>query len=260
MAGATEILGRSFEERSYYTELEDLKISLDALLRKLDDDQRHEYELRLDMSWIHHDGAIEGQVLSPQEIWTALNTQVRSDTAFQPAITDVRAHRTAIEYARSLVDKKKVTVGPELLRRLYNTLASEDEQCTGALVYRKDIPIHRTYFHEIVPPAKLAGQMKRFFGWARDPNLRKLHPLYFGSAAHYRLMRIFPFTHHTGKLSRLIMNLILLRGGYPPAIVHSTDRQNYYEAIRDGYDATFDIVSRALRDVMLSNVQLLEKY
>jgi Fic family protein len=259
MAGATEILGRSFDEKSYYAEIEDLKMRHDELLSNLDKEVRDDFVDKLDMSWIYHDGALEGQVLSPQEIWTALKTQIRSDSAFQPSLNEVRSHKEAITFVRSLTDKKKVTIGPELVRRLYNTLAAEDAQCTSTLIYRKDIPIHRTYFHEISQPSKLAAQMKKFFAWAKDPANRRFHPLHFGASAHYQLMRIFPFTRHTGKLSRLIMNMVLVRAGYPPAIIHSTDRQSYYEAIRDGFDQLFDLTRRGMRDTMLSNVGILEK-
>jgi Fic family protein len=76
---------------------------------------------------------------------------------------------------------------------------------------------------------------------------------------HYRLMRVFPFTRQTGKIARLLMNLVLLRAGFPPAVIHSTERQNYYEAIRDGYDCLLVIVERSLRDTMLSNIGAFEK-
>jgi Fic family protein len=258
MSGATEIISRSFEERSHYTEIEELKRLHDDLLSRLDNEGRRDFELKLDMSWIHHDGALEGHVFSPQEIWTALSTQVRSDSAFQPSLNEVRAHKSAIDLIRSMTDKKQITIGPELIRRLYNTLASDDDQQTGALTYRKDIPIHRTYFHEIGHPSKIPAQMKSFFAWSKNPANRRLHPLHFGSSIHFRLMRIFPFTRHTGKVSRLVMNLVLIRAGYPPAVVHSTDRQNYYEAIRDGFDELFEVIRRALRDTLMSNIGILE--
>ena len=156
MAGATEILGRSLDDRFYYVEVEELKERHDELLRGYEPAEQAQMEEKFDMSWIYHDGALEGQVLSPQEIWTALKTQIRSDSAFQPSLTEVRSHKAAIEHIRSLTDKKKVTIGPELIRRLHNILASGDPQSSGTLVYRKDIPIHRTYFHEITPPNKLA--------------------------------------------------------------------------------------------------------
>jgi Fic family protein len=257
MAGATDIVSRSLGERVIYSKIDSLRERHNRILGGADEEVRVEFQDKFDMSWIYHDCALEGQVLTPQEIWTALHTQIRSDSAFQPSLNDVRSHKQAIDFIRSLVTKKKVTIGPELVRRIYNLLADESEQCSGSLVYRKDIPIHRTYFHEIVAPSRLPYQMKKFFEWARDPSNRKLHPINYASSIHYRLMRIFPFTRHTGKLSRLVMNLVLIRAGYPPAIIHSTERQNYYEAIRDGFDELLELVKHALGDTMLSNISML---
>ncbi len=259
MSSATDILTRSYNLRPQFDELDELRAQHDALTRKLDPATRREFHEKLDMSWIYHDSALEGQVLTPAEIWTAINTQVKTDSNFQHSLVEIRNAKVAIEFVRSLLDKKKITVGPELVRRLYNTLASEEDQFAGALLYRKEIPIHRTYFHEIAQPARLAQNMKGFFEWARDPMNRKMHPVYLGCSIHYRLMRIFPFTHHSGKVARLLMNLMLMRSGFPPAIIHSTERQNYYEALRDGFDNLLVIVEGSLRDTMLSNIGSFEK-
>ena len=45
-------------------------------------------------------------------------------------------------------------------------------------------------------------------------------------------MHIFPFSDTTGKVGRTMMNMVLIRFGYLPAIIHATERQHYYEAIR----------------------------
>jgi len=259
MAGAADNLSRWLGETAIYSEIDSLRDRHLAARQRLDVQSRRDYQERFDMSWIYHDCALEGQVLTPQEIWTALNTQVRSDSAFQPSLSEVRSHKLAIDFIRSLVDKKKVTIGPELVRRLYNILAGNGDQITGALVYRKDIPIHRTYFHEIAHPSRLPQQMKRFFEWTKESSVRKVHPVFFAASVHFRFMRNFPFSHHTGKISRLLMNLVLVRAGYSPAIIHSTERQNYYEAIRDGFEELLDLVTRSLADTLMSDLSMIEK-
>ena len=46
-------------------------------------------------------------------------------------------------------------------------------------------------------------------------------------------MQVFPYTENTGRVARLLANLILLHGGYRvPCIIHATDRQRYYESLR----------------------------
>ena len=49
---------------------------------------------------------------------------------------------------------------------------------------------------------------------------------------HSRFMAIFPWAKESGRTIRVASNLLLQEGGYPIAIVHSIDRQRYYEALR----------------------------
>jgi Fic family protein len=80
------------------------------------------------------------------------------------------------------------------------------------------------------------------------------------SRAHYDMLRVFPFTHDSGKVARLFMNLLLLRAGYPPAIVHSTERQRYYEALKGASATMTQIVQEAVENSLASIEKLLEAY
>ena len=49
--------------------------------------------------------------------------------------------------------------------------------------------------------------------------------------AHRRLADIHPFNDGNGRMARLLMNLILIRGGYPPVAVRPVDRPAYIHAL-----------------------------
>ena len=51
--------------------------------------------------------------------------------------------------------------------------------------------------------------------------------------AHRRLVDIHPFNDGNGRSARLLMNLILLRGGYPPIAIRPEDRASYIHALQD---------------------------
>jgi hypothetical protein len=55
----------------------------------------------------------------------------------------------------------------------------------------------------------------------------RLHPVAFAAEAHYRLVTIHPFIDGNGRTARLLMNLLLLQRGYPPAIIRPRDRVRY---------------------------------
>lgn len=49
--------------------------------------------------------------------------------------------------------------------------------------------------------------------------------------AHYRLVAIHPFADGNGRTARLVMNVLLLRGGYPPVAVRPEDRKAYLDTL-----------------------------
>src|SRR6185295_403194 len=67
---------------------------------------------------------------------------------------------------------------------------------------------------------------------ARDE--QDLHPIELAANVHHRFMRVFPFSDHSGDIGRLVANFVLMRAGHLPVIIHASDRQRYYEALRGG--------------------------
>lgn len=52
--------------------------------------------------------------------------------------------------------------------------------------------------------------------------------------AHFQLTAIHPFGDGNGRTARLLMNLMLIRGGYPPVAVRPADRKVYLDALEVG--------------------------
>lgn len=57
------------------------------------------------------------------------------------------------------------------------------------------------------------------------------HPLLLAALIHYQFVRIHPFDDGNGRVSRLLMNYVLLRQGFPPVIIKSADKANYLRAL-----------------------------
>lgn len=66
--------------------------------------------------------------------------------------------------------------------------------------------------------------------------------------AHDRLVTIHPFSDGNGRTARLLMNLILIRAGYPPITVGPEERARYLDALDtrrvDGDAAPYDELMR----------------
>lgn len=78
-------------------------------------------------------------------------------------------------------------------------------------------------------PRKVPELMQQFILWLQTSHA--LHPVERAAEAHYRLVTIHPFVDGNGRTARLLMNLLLLRYGYPPAIIRKQDRLAYITAL-----------------------------
>lgn len=78
------------------------------------------------------------------------------------------------------------------------------------------------------------------------------HRLTFLAETHYRFERIHPFRDGNGRTGRLVLNLLLVRQGFPPAIIFKRDRERYLRALRradqEDLGALTEVVARAVKD------------
>ena len=197
-----------------------------------------EFSERLDFSWIYHDNALEGVVLSYHELKAAIDKNIISDVSLIPAYMDIKNHKLAIEFIREYVTKRKVSFGLEFLKKVFLILSADEtvprntKAGKNPFQYRKDNPLHRLYFHEIAPPDKIAYRVRKLTEWLASEDARKCHPVKRAAKAHFRLLGVYPWPKHSGKVARLLMNAILVREGYLPAVIHAIERQRYYEVLR----------------------------
>ena len=190
-----------------------------------------EFSRRLEISLIYHDSALEGVVLSYSEIKAAIDKKIISDVSLIPSYEEIKAFKNALEWCQELAPNRKKSINLETIRKLYSIL-TPDEVAKG-VPYRKDNPLHRLYYHEISPPDKIQLRMRKLGEWLEEDATKRMHPVERAARAHFRLMSVYPWTLNTGRVARLLSNLMLQREGYPPAIVHSIDRQRYYEVLRN---------------------------
>ena len=76
--------------------------------------------------------------------------------------------------------------------------------------------------------------MEALFNWY-EMNRSTLHPVILATEIQQRILAIYPFTNGNGKISRLIMNLVLLQSGYVIANIKgdSANRTQYYQKLEN---------------------------
>jgi hypothetical protein len=230
-------------------------------IQQTDDAFRAEYEDNLLISWIYHDSALEGVVYTYEELRMATNPNITvvPDSSLQTVCDEIKRHKAAIEFVREQGEKKRVPINIDTMKRIYLILHPEEGDLK-TVKYRKDIPQHRLYFHEYAAPDKIAYKVRQVFDWLNGPEPKKIkNPLRIAARAHYDLLRVFPFPLDSGKVSRLFMNLLLLRSDCPPALIHSTERQRYYEALRGSLPTINSMVNEAIVNALSSVEKRLDE-
>lgn len=84
---------------------------------------------------------------------------------------------------------------------------------------------------EYTSPIDTPIEMEKMVSWYRKEQA-SMDPLILAALLHYRFVRIHPFDDGNGRISRLLMNYVLLRKGYPPVVIKSKDKSNYLLALR----------------------------
>lgn len=225
-------------------------------------DKSRDFLEKFEMSWIYHDAALEGTVYTQQELVSALFPERASmDPAMIPVVLEVRNHKAACDFLReeaATTGKKQTQITLTTIKRIHDLLCGSTPEAQQARAnierrertekeltkerersgYRKDMPLHRTYFHEIAQPAKIQPALEKLVDYTGSAEYREFHPIKQAAVVQHKFMQIFPFTENSGKVGRMLTNLVLLRNGYMPAIIHSIDRQRYYESLR-GAESVF---------------------
>jgi hypothetical protein len=233
---------------------------IEARIKAVGDDFAKRYYALFDRSWIYHDSALEGVVYTQEELEAGLGGEpIVTDSSLQPAADQIRRHKEAIDFVRDFGMNKKLPATVDVIKKIYLILhPSEGDLKT--VKYRKDVPQHRLYFHEYAQPDKIAYKVRQIADWLNEPETKKTKsPLRIAARAHYDLLRVFPFQNDSGKVARLFMNLLLFRAGYPPALIHATERQRYYDALKGEPNTILRIVQESVDNGLASVERMLDE-
>ena len=207
--------------------IEEKKSRLDAL-RPLPPAAVARLNDQLTVEWIYNSNAIEGNTLTLQETRLILETGLTVGGKSLREHFEVTNHREAIRYVEALADGNE-PVSAFQVRQIHRlVLAGIDDDSAGR--YRI-LPVRIAGSAHVPPEAWQVGQrMDDWQTWLTG-EAGSLHPVARAAEAHHRLVAIHPFLDGNGRTARLVMNLLLLRDGYPPTIILRVNRREYYRVL-----------------------------
>jgi len=179
-----------------------------------------------DVEGTYNSNAIEGNTLSLGETKLVILDGVTIGGKSVREHLEAINHKKAIDYLESIVGQTP-QISEELILEVHKLILREiDDENAGK--YR-DKKVHLSGSRYLPPdPQVVPLKMREFIA---QINQGGKQPVIAAADAHYGLVTIHPFIDGNGRTARLLMNLLLLRTGYPPAIVPVSRREEYIKSL-----------------------------
>jgi len=176
------------------------------------------------VEWIYNSNAIEGSTITLQETRLILETGLTIGGKPLREHFEVINHRDAIQYVESLVASPE-PITPFHVRQIHKLVLSRIDDENAGRYRETQVRIAGAAF---TPPEswQVPNLMMEWGEWLTAEE-RTSHPVVLAALAHHRLVAVHPFIDGNGRTARLVMNLILMRAGYPPTVIQRVNRRLY---------------------------------
>lgn len=204
-----------------------LKTELDSF-RPFNKDILENLSQWFEVELTYSSNAIEGNTLSRKE--TALVIEKGLTVGGKPLKDHIEAtnHKEALIAMKNIIDQKEITLSDILfLHQLI--LKGIDDVHAGKI---RTVPVRISGSPVILPNHQKVHHLLDQL--IHDINKTEKHPVLLAADAHYKFVSIHPFVDGNGRTGRLLMNLILMKHGYPPAIITPKERLAYIQALEQG--------------------------
>lgn len=204
---------------------------------------------KLLLEWTYNSNAIEGNTLTINETKVVLEGITVGGKTMREHL-EVINHRDAIMYVEEIVHKEE-TLSEWQIENLHRLVFKGiNDEYAG--VYRNQQVFISGAKHTPPAPYLIHEKMEQLLDWY-DFEGSQLHPVVRGAMLHTIFVGIHPFIDGNGRTSRLLLNLELMKDGYPPVIIKVENRLAYYEALdkahtTQDYDDFIQLVAAEVND------------
>ena len=224
--------GRFKSKESILAQIDRKKQELDSR-RPLTEGEMERFNEEFTVEYTYNSNAIEGNTLTLRETDLVLRGLTIDRKPLKDHMEAV-GHKEAFDYVRELV-KEKAPLTESIIKQIHYLVLADKKDDRG--VYRR-VPVRiMGAHHEPVQPYMIAPKMEQLL---LDYTASEEHIVTKLARFHIEFEGIHPFIDGNGRTGRLLVNLELMKEGYPPIDIKFTDRVAYYDAF-DKYHMQHDL-------------------
>lgn len=226
---------------------EQLKKELDDL-RPLDSEAEARIMQKFRLDWNYHSNNLEGNSLTYGETKALILFGITAQGKPLKDHFEITGHNEAINWILEIV-KGETVLTESFIRQLHTLLLKEEsykeaKTPDGKPTRRKiEVGKYKSQPNHVITvtgetfyfatPEETPAKMHELVEWfKKEKEKPDVNPIILAALFHYRFIRIHPFDDGNGRTARILMNFILMQFGYPPVIIKTEDKENYYAVLR----------------------------
>ncbi|WP_345193108.1 Fic family protein [Algibacter agarivorans] len=203
----------------------------------------------LSIEWTYNSNSIEGNTLSLRETQMVLQEGVTIKGKSLREHFEAKNHEYAIDYLYTLLHDNYILNSKDILSLHGLVLRSIEDDFAGRL---RNGGVRILGANFVPPNARKVSQLLDDLVNFVVTNPLGLNSIELAAFFHHKFVYIHPFFDGNGRTVRLAMNLILMKQGFPPAIILKNDRKKYYDALNQANKGNYS-------KLMLLMCQALER-
>jgi excisionase family DNA binding protein len=210
----------------------------------------------MEIAYTYNSNAIEGNTLTLKETQLIIEEGITVNGKSLSEHLEAQNHPKAIAYIENMVKNKIET---ENILELHSILFFGF--CENAGNYRNS-QVYITGSDFMPPPAfEVPDLMRSLIDWVYN-NPEELRAIELAAIFHHKLVYIHPFDDGNGRIGRLLMNLLLMKNGYPLTVIKQVDRKKYYENLKKAdignYKPLVNFIARCVEQSLDLYLQAVE--
>lgn len=191
--------------------------------------QKLKQQFQVEMTY--NSNGIEGNTLTLNETYWVFQEGITVKGKSLKEHLEVKDHKRALELLYRLVENPTdLDFNDKLIKELHQAVIELSEEVDDYDYRQTDVFIAGSD-HKPTSPLAISDEMKELLQWAQREK-HQYHIIEFAAIFHHRFAQIHPFLDGNGRTARLLMNLFLMREGFPLVIILKNDRQKYYRVLR----------------------------
>ncbi len=231
----------------YIEEALKLKAELDKL-RPISKEQEAVIMQKFRLDWNYHSNNLEGNSLTFGETKALIMFGITAQGKPLKDHFEIKGHDEALKWVIDVV-QGDYPLTENFIRELHALLLEESYEVNAITPdgqptkKRVAVGSYKTTSNHVLTktgeifrfatPEETPAKMHDLIEWYRaKKSAPDVNPILLAAEFHYKFIRIHPFDDGNGRTARILMNFIFMQFGYPPIIIKTEDKANYFSTLQ----------------------------